>query len=171
MALLTLFYACYMIITAHSITANFLFTEQITDSQLLGSHFGVPDTPTTYDYVIVGGGTAGLTIARRLAANTSITVAVIEAGGFYELDNGNYSEIPGYASQFTGTDNLCPGILASQLTSPSQVGESTRKNPLIDWYQFVTPQPGLGGRAPLYASGKTLGGGSARNFLQYQRYA
>lgn len=55
----------------------------------------------TYDYVIVGGGTAGLVLARRLAANFSLTVAVIEAGGFYELDNGNFSEIPAFASIFT----------------------------------------------------------------------
>ena len=34
------------------------------------------------DYIVVGGGTAGLTIANRLAENN--TVAVIEAGGFYE---------------------------------------------------------------------------------------
>lgn len=44
------------------------------------------------------------------------------------------------------------------------------KNPMVDWYQYTTPQAGLGGRAPLYTSGKTFGGGSARNFLQYQRY-
>lgn len=78
-----------------------LFTEQIQATELLGSHFGVPDIPATYDYVIVGGGTAGLVMARRLAANASFTVAVIEAGGFYEMDNGNFSEIPGFASQFT----------------------------------------------------------------------
>ena len=78
-----------------------LYTEHIYANQLLGSHFGVPDTPVTYDYVVVGGGTAGLTMARRLAANSSFTVAVIEAGGFYEFDNGNYSEIPGFAAQFT----------------------------------------------------------------------
>lgn len=77
------------------------FAEHIYAAQLLGSHFGVPDTTVTYDYVVVGGGTAGLTIARRLAANASFTVAVIEAGGFYELDNGNYSEIPAFAAQFT----------------------------------------------------------------------
>ena len=40
----------------------------------------------------------------------------------------------------------------------------------MDWYQYTSPQPGLGGRAPLYTSGKTFGGGSARNFFNYQRY-
>lgn len=77
------------------------YSENIYATQLIGSHFGVPDTPVTYDYVIVGGGTAGLVMARRLSANSSFTVAVIEAGGFYEFDNGNYSEIPAFASQFT----------------------------------------------------------------------
>ena len=76
-------------------------SESLDATQLLGSHFGIPDVPLSYDYVVVGGGTAGLVVARRLASNSSFTVAVIEAGGFYELDNGNYSEIPGYASQFT----------------------------------------------------------------------
>ena len=77
------------------------YSENLYANQLIGSHFGVPDIPVTYDYVVVGGGTAGLVTARRLAANSSFTVAVIEAGGFYELDNGNYSEIPAFASQFT----------------------------------------------------------------------
>ena len=78
-----------------------IFTEQVYATQQLGSHFGVPDIPVTYDYVVVGGGTAGLVMARRLAANSSFTVAVIEAGAFYEFDNGNFSEIPGFAAQFT----------------------------------------------------------------------
>ena len=77
------------------------YFEDFYATQLIGSHFGVPDIPATYDYVVVGGGTAGLVTARRLAANSSFSVAVIEAGGFCELDNGNYSEIPGFASQFT----------------------------------------------------------------------
>ena len=77
------------------------YSEDLFATQLIGSHFGVPDTAVTYDYVIVGGGTAGLTVARRLASNPSFTVAVIEAGGFYEFDNGNFSEIPAFASQFT----------------------------------------------------------------------
>ena len=77
------------------------YSEDLFATQLIGSHFGVPDIPQTYDYIVVGGGTAGLVTARRLAANSSFTVAVIEAGGFYELDNGNYSQVPAFASQFT----------------------------------------------------------------------
>jgi choline dehydrogenase len=55
----------------------------------LGNSFGVPGVNATYDYIIVGGGTAGLAIATRLAENKSNTVAVIEAGNFYQIDNGN----------------------------------------------------------------------------------
>ncbi|KAI4191856.1 MAG: hypothetical protein LQ348_003397 [Seirophora lacunosa] len=68
-----------------------VLADSLLSNNLLGSHFGVPGILATYDYVIVGGGTAGLTLARRLVANTSVTVAVIEAGGFYETDNGNFS--------------------------------------------------------------------------------
>lgn len=82
-------------------TAARSYSESLGATQLIGSHFGIPDIPLTYDYVIIGGGTAGLVVANRLASNSSFSVAVIEAGGFYELDNGNFSEIPAYAAQFT----------------------------------------------------------------------
>lgn len=87
---------------------------------LLSSAFGVPGLNASFDYVIVGGGTAGLTLAARLAEN--FTVAVIEAGGFYETDNGNLSVIPGDAIQFVGAD----------------VNDF---QPLIDWGFATTPQP------------------------------
>ncbi|KAF4635109.1 hypothetical protein G7Y89_g2995 [Cudoniella acicularis] len=99
---------------------------------------------------IVGGGTAGLTIAARLAADPSITVAVIEAGGFYEVDAGLTSVIPGNAIEFVGTD-------------PNNF------QPLIDWGFSTTPQPGASNRKIHYARGKTLGGSSARNYMFYQR--
>lgn len=50
--------------------------------------FGTPGKNASYDYVIVGGGTGGLAIAARLAENRNTSVAVIEAGGFYQVDNG-----------------------------------------------------------------------------------
>lgn len=87
----------------------------------LGTAAGVPGENASYDYVIVGGGTAGLTIAARLAEDASITVAVIEAGGFYELDNPNISVIPGEVSYFSGT-------------SPEDT------NPKIDWGFVTEPQ-------------------------------
>ena len=59
--------------------------------------------------------------SRRLAANTSISVAVIEAGDFYEFSNGNFGEIPADAAVFIGAN-------------PAQ------KNPLLDWYRYTERQ-------------------------------
>jgi choline dehydrogenase-like flavoprotein len=56
---------------------------------LYSNSFGVPGLNATYDYVVIGGGTAGLTIAARLAEDPNVSVAVIEAGGFYQQENGN----------------------------------------------------------------------------------
>lgn len=85
---------------------------------LIGSNFGIP-TNATFDYVIVGGGTAGLTLAARLAKDHS--VAVIEAGSFYELGNGNLSQIPLFDAYFIGKD-------------PKYF------NPSVDWGFITTPQ-------------------------------
>ena len=88
---------------------------------LLGSQFGLPGTNATYDYVVVGGGTGGLAIATRLAEDPSVSVAVIEAGGFYEIDNGNLSIVPGYANYYTGAD-------------------PDNYQPLVDWGFSTVPQ-------------------------------
>ena len=98
-----------------------IYSEGIVGQGLLGSHFGVPGLPATFDYVIAGGGTAGLTLARRLAANSSLSVAVVEAGDFYEFSNGNLSEIPADAASFVGSNPI-------------------QKNPLLDWYQYTERQ-------------------------------
>lgn len=87
----------------------------------LGSSFGVPGLPATYDYIVVGGGTAGLTLATRLAEQQTGKVAVVEAGGFYEIDNGNISQVP-------ATD----GFFAGKAKDDWQ--------PLIDWGYITTPQ-------------------------------
>ena len=103
----------------HLINAG-IYDETLIAKGLLGSHFGRIGLPASFDYVVIGGGTAGLTVGRRLAVNAS--VAVIEAGDFYEFGNGNFSEVPAYASTFTGND-------------PSE------KNPYLDWYHYTEPQP------------------------------
>lgn len=115
---------------------------------LYSSSFGVPGTNASFDYVIVGGGTAGLTLATRLAANFS--VAVVEAGGFYSTDNGNLSVVPGYATYFTGSD-------------------ADNFQPLVDWGISTVKQQAPINRTLHYARGKTLGGSSARNYFLYQR--
>ena len=56
---------------------------------VFSNHFGIPGENATFDYVIIGGGTAGLTLATRLAKDKSTSVAVVEAGDFYEKDHGN----------------------------------------------------------------------------------
>ena len=88
---------------------------------LFSSSFGAPGS-ATFDYVVVGGGTAGLTIASRLAENGTFSVAIVEAGSFYEIGNSNRSVIPAYCT--TGS-----GLRKSDV------------NPLIDWGFFTTPQP------------------------------
>ncbi|KAI9776828.1 MAG: hypothetical protein M1816_005079 [Peltula sp. TS41687] len=127
-----------------------IFDEQLDAQGLLGSHFGVPGLSQSFDYVIVGGGTAGLALARRLAANSSFAVAVVEAGDFYEFANGNLSEIPAYTNAF-----LAPNP----------------KNPRLDWYQYTERQAGLVDRTLFYPSGKVLGGNSARNSMWSSRGA
>ena len=60
-------------------------------------------------------------MAKRLAEDPGVTVAVIEAGGFYEVESGNVSEIPAFASKGIGSE------LAQSL-------------PSIDWGFVTTPQ-------------------------------
>ena len=80
--------------------------------------YAIPYFPATYDYTVIGGGTSGLAIASRLAANSSISVAVVEAGGIYEVDDPT-EIIPAFAGLAnTGSD-------------------ANDTNPLIDW-DFVT---------------------------------
>ncbi|KAH0344604.1 alcohol oxidase, partial [Aureobasidium melanogenum] len=130
----------------------------LSSKNLLGSKFGVPGLNATYDYVIVGdlrahaGGTAGLTIATRLAQHRSYSVAIIEAGSFYELDNGNFSQIPYY-----------------EFESASASPDLSTVNGLIDWKFLTTPQTGLLNRTIHYVRGKCLGGSSARNYMVYNR--
>lgn len=92
------------------------------NENLFGSFFGVPLTNATYDYIIVGGGTAGLTVAGRLAENKSLSIAIIEPGSFFEFSNGNLSQIPYYSERYVSKD-------------PTDV------QPLIDWELVTIPQP------------------------------
>ncbi|OHW98756.1 GMC oxidoreductase [Colletotrichum incanum] len=121
--------------------------------RLFSSAFGYPGRNASYDYIIVGGGTAGLTLASRLAA-TSASVAVVEAGGFYEVENGNNSVVP--LLSLTGIAFIDP--------SPNFTPQ-----PLMDWSLVSEPIPGAGGRKVHYAQGKTLGGSSAINTMSYIR--
>lgn len=102
----------------------------------------------SYDYIIVGGGTAGLALASRLSENPKFQIAVIEAGGYSETDSGNRSVVPGYETYGTSVD-------------PATANDT----PLIDWGFVTAPIAGLNGRKLHYARGKSLGGSSTRNYM------
>ncbi|MDB5513107.1 MAG: hypothetical protein JWR08_2590 [Enterovirga sp.] len=95
----------------------------------------------TYDYVIVGAGSAGSVLANRLSADPSSKVLVLEAGGH---DNWIWFHIP-------------VGYLFA-------IG-----NPRADWMFTTAPEPGLGGREIAYPRGKVVGGSSAINAMIYMR--
>ncbi|CAD6917637.1 unnamed protein product [Tilletia controversa] len=105
----------------------------------LGFNFswGLRDQP--YDYIVIGGGTAGLVIAARLSEDPSKSVAVIEAGD--SAFNVDIIDVPGL------------------------IGENLRTK--YD-YQFYT-QPGPKTPAKYWPRGKVLGGSSALNFLLWDR--
>ena len=115
-----LFWLCFQVASVVG-TANLLYYVEGEAGNVLGSQFGLPGANASFDYVVVGGGTAGLTIATRLASNPGVSVAVVEAGGFYEIDNGNRSTVPAYSSFYTGSD-------------------PNNYQPLIDWGFVTTPQ-------------------------------
>ncbi|KAK2035782.1 GMC oxidoreductase [Colletotrichum somersetense] len=116
----------------------------------LGTNAGDIGKDATFDYVIVGGGTAGLVMANRLSSESGITVAVIEAGTFYQATNPILSNTPAGAMIFAGSSPL-------------------DTNPLVDWNFVTQGQAGANNRRLHYARGKCLGGSSARNFMIYQR--
>ena len=96
---------------------------------------------SSFDYVIIGGGTAGCLLANRLSANPSKRVLLIEAG---RRDDYHWIHIPvGYL--------YCIG------------------NPRTDWLYSTEADAGLNGRQLRYPRGKTLGGCSSINGMIYMR--
>lgn len=80
----------------------------------------------TFDYVIVGGGTAGLTLASRLSEDATVQVAVIEAGDFYERTTGNQSEIPANDKLYNGKSPKDTGLEDWDFTTTPQTVRSWR---------------------------------------------
>ena len=95
----------------------------------------------TYDFVIVGAGSAGCVLAERLSANGRYTVAVLEAGG---SDRHFYIQMPlGYGKTFYDAN--------------------------VNWMYRAEPDPGLNGQADFWPRGKVLGGSSSINAMVYIR--
>lgn len=95
----------------------------------------------TYDYIVVGAGTAGALMSNRLSEDAQRRTLLIEAGG---RDSHPWIHIPvGYL--------YCIG------------------NPRTDWLYQTEPDPGLNGRQLRYPRGKTLGGSSSINGMIYMR--
>ncbi|KAJ0162093.1 L-sorbose 1-dehydrogenase [Colletotrichum tanaceti] len=92
----------------------------------------------TYDYIIVGGGTAGLTVAARLTEDPRVTVLVLEAG----------------ADRSEDLNVLAPGLF------PAMYG-----NPDYDWDYKTVPQAAANNKIVAHIRGKQLGGSSAMNFM------
>jgi choline dehydrogenase-like flavoprotein len=100
-----------------------------------------PAEAGSYDFIIVGGGTAGLALAARLTEDGKTTVLVLEAGGPPD-------QVAAYKA---------PGADLQVLGSP------------IDWAFTTLPQESLNGRQLTYNRGRCLGGSSAINGLTYGR--
>jgi len=99
------------------------------------------ETSATFDYVIIGGGTAGCLLANRLSAEPNNRVLLLEAG---KTDSYPWIHIPvGYL--------YCIG------------------NPRTDWMYHTEPDAGLNNRVQRYPRGRVLGGCSSINGMIYMR--
>jgi choline dehydrogenase len=98
---------------------------------------------TTYDFIIVGSGSAGSVVAEKLSASGRFSVLVLEAGG---SDRRFYVQMPlGYGKTFF--------------------------DPAVNWNYRAEPDSGLGGNADHWPRGKLLGGSSSINAMVWIRGA
>ena len=96
---------------------------------------------TTYDYIIVGAGSAGCVLANRLSADPAVKVCLLEAG---PVDKSPFIRMP-------------IGIIAMMMSK------------VLNWQYFTEPQKHLNNRRLFWPRGKTLGGSSSSNAMVYTR--
>ncbi|RWP38441.1 GMC family oxidoreductase N-terminal domain-containing protein [Mesorhizobium sp.] len=97
----------------------------------------------TYDFIIVGSGSAGSVVAERLSASGRFSVLVLEAGG---SDRRFYVQMPlGYGKTFF--------------------------DPAVNWNYKTEPDPGLAGNVDHWPRGRLLGGSSSINAMVWIRGA
>jgi len=101
----------------------------------------VPNSAGTFDYIIVGAGSAGCVLANRLTQDPSVSVLLLEAGG---RDNNIWIHVPLGLTYIIG-------------------------NPKTDWCYETEPEPHCNGRRIPIPRGKTLGGSSSINGMVYVR--
>ncbi|KAJ8689751.1 hypothetical protein PTI98_012620 [Pleurotus ostreatus] len=97
---------------------------------------------SSYDYIVVGGGTAGNVVAARLTEDPKVTVLLLEAGVSNE------------------------DVLASEVPL---LGPSLVPNSIFDWNYTTTAQAGYNGRVIPYPRGRMLGGSSSVNYMVFMR--
>jgi choline dehydrogenase len=97
----------------------------------------------SFDYIIVGAGTAGCVLARRLLERTDATVALVEAGGSAGRPEVVRTDVPSVLSLWSDQE--------------------------VTWRYRTVPQPGLGGREVDIPQGRILGGSGSINALMYVR--
>ena len=98
-------------------------------------------TDSTYDYIVVGAGSAGCVVAARLSENPDCSVLLLEAGG---PDNHPYLRMP-------------------------MAFLKVMVDPRFDWGYMSEPEPNLGGRKLWIPRGKVLGGSSTTNGMFFMR--
>ena len=100
-------------------------------------------TQADFDYIIVGGGSAGSALANRLSANARNRVLVLEAGR---------------------NDSLWDVFIHMPAALPFPIGSK-----FYDWKYESEPEPHMNGRKIYHARGKVLGGSSSINGMIFQR--